>query len=193
MGKILVFIYDDMADFEITLATHLLGINGGKKIMTIAYEKKLIKSRAGMTYLPDIMVKDVVIDEETEGILITGGWNGEIREELMELIRNLNQENKLLAAVCAGPRFLAKAGVLNDRNYTTSIIEWTEQHREQFKDEIDPFPRENFENKRVMRDQNIITAQGVAFIDFAIEICDYFFMFEDAEDRANFRKYFTEC
>jgi len=44
MGKILVFIYDQMADFEITFVTHMLGADLGKEIVTIAYEDKLIKS-----------------------------------------------------------------------------------------------------------------------------------------------------
>ena len=52
----------------------------------------------------------------------------------------------------------------------------------------DPFPRENFVLERVVRDENIITAQGIAFIDFAIEICDWFNLFENQEDRNNFAK-----
>lgn len=52
----------------------------------------------------------------------------------------------------------------------------------------DPFPRENFVSERVVRDGNVITAQGTAFIDFAIEICDWFNLFENQEDRDNFEK-----
>ena len=39
-----------------------------------------------------------------------------------------------------------------------------------------------------MRDKNVITAQGTAFIDFAIEICDWFNLFENQEDKDNFEK-----
>jgi len=38
MGKILVFIFDEMTDYEITLIIHLLGADVGKEIITIAYE-----------------------------------------------------------------------------------------------------------------------------------------------------------
>ena len=186
MEKVLVFIYEEMADFEITFVTHLLGADAGKEIVTIAYEDKLIKSKSGVIYKPSRLIKDV-LEEEVEGLRIPGGWNGEIRPELIELIQGLNAKGKLLGAICAGPRFLAKAGVLDNVKYTTSIAQWTEKHVEQFK-ENDPFPRENFVFQRVIRDGNIITAQGVAFVDFAIEVCDWFSLFDDEEDKNNFSK-----
>lgn len=186
MGKVLVFIYDQMADFEITFVTHLLGADGEKEIITVAYEDKLIKSKSGIVYKPTRLMKDVLKDD-VEGLIIPGGWNGEIRPELIELIQNLNVKGKLLGAICAGPRFLAKAGVLEKVRYTTSIVEWTEAHVKQFM-EGDPFPRRNFILERVVRDGNIITAQGTAFIDFAIEVCDWFGLFEDEEDRKGFAK-----
>lgn len=115
MGKILVFIYNEMADFEITFVTHLL------------------------------------------------------------------------EAICAGPRFLAKTGILDNVKYTTSIVEWTEAHEQQFR-ESDPFPRHNFVLDRVIRDGNIITAQSNAFVDFAIEVCDWFGAFDGEEDKNGFAK-----
>lgn len=77
--------------------------------------------------------------------------------------------------------------MLHNVKYTTPVIEWSEKHIEVF-GEKDPFPRENFISERVVRDSNIITAQGAAFVDFAIEICDWFNLFEDQEDRNNFSK-----
>lgn len=186
MGKILVFIYNDMADFEITFAAQLVGGDLGKEVITIAYEDKLIKSKSGMVYKPTALVKDV-LKEEVEGLLIPGGWLAETRPEIIELIQNLNSKGKLIGAICAGPRLLAKAGVLDNVQYTTSIINWTERHTEQYK-ESDPFPRENFIQDRVVRDGNIITAQGNAFVDFAIEVADWFEAFEGEEDRNGFVK-----
>ena len=186
MGKILVFIYDDMADFEITFVTHLLGSDSGKEIITIGYDDILIKSKSGVVYKPTKLIKDV-LTEDVEGLIIPGGWNGEIRPELIELIQSLNAKGKLLAAICAGPRFLAKAGVLDNAKYTTSIVNWTEKHEEQFMDS-DPFPRQNFISDRVVRDGNIITAKSNAFIDFSVEVCDWFGLFDDEDDKSNFVK-----
>ena len=185
MGKILVFIFDAMTDYEITFIIHLLGADAGKEIITIAYEDNLIKSRSGLLYKPDRLVNDV-LNEDVEGLIIGGGWYGDTRHELMQLICNLNFKKKLLGAICgAGTVFLAKAGVLSNVKYTTPIVDWTHRYIEVF-GEQDPFPRENYILERVVRSDNIITAQGIAFIDFSIEICDWFNLFENKEDRNKF-------
>lgn len=186
MKKIFVFIYDDMADFEITFVTHMLGADLGMEIVTISYEDKLIKSKSGVIYKPSKLIKDV-LKEDAEGLIIPGGWNGEIRPELIELIQSVNSRGNLLGAICAGPIFLAKAGVLNNVKYTTSIVDWTETHMKDYMGN-DPFPRQNFILDRVIRDGNIITAQGNAFIDFAIEIVDWFGGFDGEEDKNSFTK-----
>lgn len=187
MGKILVFIFDGMTDYEITFVTHLLGADAGKEIITIAYEDKIIKGRSGLLCKPSRLVTDV-LNEDVEGLIICGGWYGDIRNELIQLINNLNLKRKLLGAICGtGTVFLAKSGVLNNVRYTTPVADWSKKHIEVF-GEKDPFPRENFVSERVVRDRNIITAQGIAFIDFAVEICDWFNLFENEEDRESFIK-----
>lgn len=37
MGKILIFMFEGMADYEVTFISHLLHADAGKEIMTIAY------------------------------------------------------------------------------------------------------------------------------------------------------------
>ncbi|WP_019230140.1 DJ-1/PfpI family protein [Sedimentibacter sp. B4] len=187
MNKILVFIFDGMTDYEITFITHLLSADAGKKIITISYEDKIIEGRSGFLYKPSKLITDVIY-EDVEGLIIPGGWYGNTKPELIELINNLNSKEKLISAICgAGTVFLAKAGILKDVKYTSPIEEWTQKHIEVF-GEKDPFPRENYVYERVVRDGNIITAQGIAFIDFSIEICDWFNLFENQEERNNFAK-----
>jgi putative intracellular protease/amidase len=187
MHKILVFIFDGMTDYEITFISHLLSTDAGKEIITISYEDKMIIGGSGFLYKPSKLITDV-LNEDVEALIIAGGWYGDIRPELIELINSLNSKDKLISAICgAGTIFLAKAGVLNNVKYTTPVVEWTQKHIEVFGGK-DPFPRENFVLERVVRDRNIITAQGIAFIDFAIEICDWFHLFESQEDKYNFSK-----
>lgn len=187
MDKVLVFIFDGMTDYEITFITHLLCSDAGKKIITVSYEDKIIKGKSGFLYKPSKLLNDV-LTEDVEGLIIPGGWYGDTRPELIELINNINLKGKLISAICgAGTVFLAKSGVLDNVKYTTPVVEWTQKHVEVF-GEKDPFPRKNFVLERVVRDKNIITAQGIAFVDFAIEICDWFNLFENQEDRNNFLK-----
>jgi len=76
----LLFIFDGMTDYEVTFITHLLGVDAGKKIISISYENKLIKGASGLTYKSDKLVKDVV-NEEVEGLIICGGWYGDVRNK----------------------------------------------------------------------------------------------------------------
>lgn len=187
MGKILVFIYDNMADFEMTLITYILGTDAKKEIITIAIEDRIVKSLSGLEYKPKKLVSEV-LEEDAEALIIPGGWYGEVEDVLIMLIKNLYNEKKLLGAICAAPRFLAKAGILNEVKYTTSLSNWADSEREKFKDINDPFPRENFIAERVVKDKNVITAVGIAFIDFTIEICDWFNLFKDENEKIEFIK-----
>lgn len=155
MRKILVFIFDGMTDYEITFITHLLSTSADKEIVTIAYEDKMIKGRSGFLYKPSRLITDV-LNEHVEGLIIPGGWYGETKSELIELINNLNLKGKLVSAICgAGTIFLAKAGVLHNVKYTTPAFEWTQEHIDVF-GERDPFPRENFVSERVVRGYNVL-------------------------------------
>ncbi|MBL4932156.1 DJ-1/PfpI family protein [Clostridium paridis] len=187
MSKILVFIFDGMTDYEITFITHLLNSDAGKEIITISYTDEIIKAKSGFVYKPHKLVKDV-LNEDVDGLIIPGGWYGETKPELMDLIEKLNSKHRLISAICgAGTVYLAKSGILQNAKYTTPVVEWTEKHAEVF-GEKDPFPRNNFVSERVVRDKNIITAQGTAFVDFAVEICDWFDLFQGEEEKNNFLK-----
>jgi len=178
MGNALCFIYDGMVDFEMTLACHL----AGKEIVPIAYEIRVIKSKSGMCYYPVATVKEALKYKDVDGIIIPGGYNDEHRQELTELLNKLKDEGKLLAAICAGPQYLARAGILKDKRYTTTLTETA--LKEYFPKVLeDPFPRENYVNRNVVRDGNVITAVGNAFVDFSIEIVDFFGGFKDEEEK----------
>ena len=182
MGKVLYYLYSDMADFEITFSSHLLGACAGKEIITVAYEKNIIKSRSGMEYRAKTSVAEACGFSDVEALVITGGYQWNQRQELTKLIQKLDREGVLLAAICAGPIYLARAGVLDHKKYTTTLTE------EYFKNNgvVDPFPRENFIDDVLVIDKNIITSINATFIDFGIEIADHLKCFNTPEEKNEF-------
>lgn len=48
--------------------------------------------------------------------------------------------------------------------------------------EADPFPWENYIDKRVVREGNIITAKGRAFVDFSFAIFEYLGIYRNEEE-----------
>ena len=125
--------------------------------------------------------------KDIEGIIIPGGGTRIFKPELKDLILRLNAKKKLLAAICAGPEFLAKSGVLDGRNYTTTK---DPQSYEEVNEE-DPFPRETYVETRVIRDGNIITAKGYAFSDFALKIWDWFNLYNNEEEKEELKIQYT--
>ncbi len=190
MGKVLVFIYDKMVEFEMTFALNYLVGLGQKELVTIAYGNEPVTSMCGIEYKPKTTVREALNLPDVEGLIITGGRTCDFRPELQELICKLDGEKKLLAAICAGPQYLAKSGVLTGRKYTTSLHEWLPQVEEVF-GAVDPFPRESYLDQRFVRDGHIITAKGHAFLDFGFEIMNWFELFSSEEERAEYAQIFS--
>lgn len=80
-------------------------------------------------------------------------------DALVSLIKAVNERGGKLASICGGMRFLAYAGVLDGRRCTHNIDDPGEM-----------FSKAIFTNERVTVDGNIITGQGQAFAEFAVEM-----------------------
>lgn len=186
--RIAIFIFEEMTDYEITFVMHLLAADAGYDIKVVAYNKDtLIKGKSGLVYKANYNLDEMDFNE-IDGIIIPGGWNGDIRRELIEAINKIESNGKLVAGICGtGTVALAKSQALNNVTYTTPAISWNDKCKDIFGNE-NPFIVGNYIDSRVVRDKNVITAHGVAFVDFAIEICTYFNLFENEEDKKVFTK-----
>lgn len=175
MGKILCYIYEEMADFEISLLLHRLKNAGGREIISISEDTAPVTAQSGLTYIPDRRMKDISSVEDVEALIIPGGPINNRQNEICPLAVKIIESGKLLAAVCFAPQFLGRAGILDQFHYTTSC---SEEKIRQLGCE-DPFNRENYLFRRTVTDRNLITAQGYAFVDFAAEVCRYLKIFAD--------------
>jgi 4-methyl-5(b-hydroxyethyl)-thiazole monophosphate biosynthesis len=110
----------------------------------------------------DGMLKDID-PEEFDAVILIGGSPGYINlgnsQKVQEIIRDFFSKDKLVAAICAAPTILSKAGILDERKAT--IYPGMEK-------EI-PRPR----NEKVVVDQNVITSQGPGTaVEFALSIAE---------------------
>ncbi len=107
-----------------------------------------------------------------EGIVIPGGTRGcenlERSKAVMEAIKKFNDQDKLIAGICAAPGIISKTGILNNRKAT--IYPGMEKELQ--------YPR----GDRVVIDNNVITSQGPGTaIEFALAIIEYFLGKESAD------------
>lgn len=112
---------------------------------------------------------DKVFDEsidEYDGIVLPGGLPGSTNlrddERVTDLIKNFFDNGKLVAAICAGPIALAKAGVLKDKVCTCAPG---------FEDQL---TGANYQETIVQIDGNVITGKGpAAALEFGYSILEY--------------------
>ena len=175
MKTIFVYLYPEMADFEVVIALHRLRNAGGFEIVTISESLDKVQSQSGLWYVPDRRIADARA-EEAAGLIIPGGPINNEQNAILPLIREMDSQGKLLAAICFGPQFLGRAGVLDRHLYTTSCSEETILQL----GVQDPFPRQLFRQARVVQDGHVITSQGHAPVDFAAQVCRYFGVYRDA-------------
>ena len=85
---------------------------------------------------------------------------------------------------------MGRAGVLKTHHFTTSC---SRQHIEKIGCD-DPFYWDNYEEKRIVMDKNILTAKGFAFVDMAEKISEIFNVFEsDGARKSYFDKIRKDC
>lgn len=87
-------------------------------------------------------------------------------EPLFSLVRAMAARKALLAAVCSGPYVLARAGILADAPYT---VTFTAEQR----DFLGCFDEAQFRYEPVVPHDNVITAQGHAFVAFGLAVAQH--------------------
>lgn len=187
MGKVLCYIYEEMADFEITLLMNCLHKFGRKEVITVSEMIQPVTGQSGLMYFPALKISDIspALLAESEALIIPGGPINNEQNEICPVVKQLAEQGKLIAAICFAPQFLGRAGILENYRFTTSC---SPEKIKQFGCQ-DPFHWERFEPVRVCRDRNVITALGSAFVDFAEAVCSSLKAFSDVEQQ---RKYFEQ-
>lgn len=181
MKKILVYLYNDMAYWEISILIQLLTYDFKDKIELISISDKndSIIYSSNMIFQPEKILEDVNDIRDIEGLIIPGGYYRKHNELIYETIRKLNKNNKVIGAICGAPIILAEANILDSRKFTTSYNE------DYFiKNKLhNPFGFTNYRDEGVVIDKNIITAKPNFFIEFAIEYCSILNLFDSRKSK----------
>ena len=162
MNKVLCVIYPNFSLYEITTLTSTLALSFDITIDYVASENSMVVSEDGLTCLP-IKILDQVRIEEYSCVILPGMVNigpALKDEKLISFLRDLGEQDILIAAISSAPLLLAKAGLLKDTKFTGGI--W-----QNFFDYFEFLPRENFQPKVLVQDKQIITAIGFAHQEFA--------------------------
>ena len=165
MKKVLCIIYPNFSLYEITALTSTLALSFDSTIDYAASDYSMVVSEDGLPCQPTKTLDQVRIDEYS-CVILPGMVNigpALQDEKLISFLRDLGEQDVLIAAISSAPLLLAKAGLLKDTKFTGGI--W-----QNFFDYFEFLSRENFQPKVVVQDKQIITAIGFAHQEFARKV-----------------------
>ncbi|QOR67430.1 DJ-1/PfpI family protein [Cytobacillus suaedae] len=160
--NIYILIYNDFAHFEANLIGWIKG--RGHELVTVSLGESEIRSAEGFIMKPHTTI-DQVNPNDVDLFIVPGGDAPSIlgNEKLQTLLQQVNEQNKLIGSICYGPLVLADAGILKERKFTTSVTTDLEL--------FNHFNRAAYVENGVIVDENIVTAKGDDYVDFALTIC----------------------
>lgn len=135
------------------------------QVKTVAESLTPVTTAGGVTVLPDLMLEQ--LDLSQSALLILPGsnaWAEGKHSAAAEKARVFLAHDVPVAAICGATIGLALAGLLNERRHTSNVPEYLQV--------------ENYQGAALYQDQpavtdgNLITASGLAPVDFAFHILD---------------------
>ncbi|NLB41601.1 MAG: DJ-1/PfpI family protein [Clostridiales bacterium] len=164
--KIIVFLANGFEEVEaLTVVDYLRRMDIIVDTVSITNETK-VKGAHDITVLADKILDSIQDLNSYDAVVIPGGLPGatNLRDEskVIDIVKTMNQNNKLTAAICAGPIVLERAGIIEGKKVTS--YPGFQNH----------LTGAIYQEQAVVKDGNIITARGPALaVDFAIEIVKY--------------------
>lgn len=161
MTEFLMPLADGFEEIEATTTIDILR-RAGINVTTAGLQGTIVRSVRGLKLITDMKMDDVNVDK-FDGLILVGGdpgWkNLSMSRRVMDAVQKYHGSKKTLAAICAAPCILAKAGVLADKRATI----YPGMEREL------PRPR----SEKVIADGHVITSQGPGTaVDFALKIVE---------------------
>ena len=163
--KVLVPLAQGCEELEAVTITDLL-TRAGIKVYTAGLDKEVVVASRGMKLLPDFVIDDV-LNEDFDMVVLPGGLPGADHlnndQRIQNLIKTMAEKNKYTAAICAAPRVLSTAGLLDGKHATS------------FPGALDNFPATGmtYEDKPVVIDGKVVTSKGPGTaMEFALTLIE---------------------
>ena len=163
---IYLLVVDGFADWEPAHAVAELRRHGGFRVETVGLTSAAVRSMGGMTILPSTTIAQVQ-PRDVAAFVLPGGdrWeHGLVEPELRELLLRLDTGNVPIAAICGATVAVARIGLLRGRRHTSNGLEYLRTHVPGYAD------ADAYVDAPAVRDRRLITASGLADVEFAREL-----------------------
>lgn len=164
-GKIAILIYPDFSLQEITCLTSGLAVWFGEKLDVIASENKEYRSEEGFSIRPGKTVEEADLSDYA-CIVLPGTINplpALFDDKLIAFLQKGKGTDILFAAISSAPLLLAKAGLLEGKDFTAGFFM-------QMAEAFSFIDLAHFVLMPVVEAGNVITAIGMFFREFAEKV-----------------------
>ncbi|EKQ54547.1 MULTISPECIES: type 1 glutamine amidotransferase family protein [unclassified Clostridium] len=171
-NTVYLYVFDTMADWEIAyLSTE---INSGRyykkglmplKVVTVGITKSPITTMGGLKILPEIELKECNA-HDTAALILPGGntWTEAIHAPIIRMAEKYLEEGIVVGAICGATIGLAMGGVLDKRAHTSNDLGYLKMVCPSYDGE------KYYKQECVVTDGNLVTASGIAPLEFALHI-----------------------
>jgi putative intracellular protease/amidase len=164
-----VLVFDTLSDWEPCYA--VAGINnpmfqlqpGRHTVKTVGATPRPVKTMGGFTLVPD-MTLDTLDPKDSAMLILPGGitWDQGKNTEAIEKAQAFLNAGVPIAAICGATAALARAGLLDTRRHTSNAREYLAGTGYR--------GAALYQDEPAVTDQLVITAGGLAPVDFAYHI-----------------------
>lgn len=165
MATVLVPLAPGFEDLEAVTITDLLR-RAQIEVITAGLSDGPVRGSRGTTVVPDTTLDDA-LQRNFDMVVLPGGQPGATHLEqdtrIRALLQNFAKQGRYTAAICAAPKVLAVAGLLDGKRATS------------FPGSLDAkqFPKIRIENLDVVTDDKIITSRGPGTaMDFTLTLIE---------------------
>jgi len=165
MKKVIVFLFDGFSDWEIAYLAPEVNRSKQFELVYISKDGGPVTSMGGLLIQPAASVADVDINDLAMLVLPGGtAWEKGENSEVSELIIEAFKRGVPVAAICAATARLAQLGLLDGLMHTSNDLGYLKAVVPTYSGD------QYYQYLPAVTDKNIITAGGIAPIEFAREV-----------------------
>ncbi|MGD6964455.1 type 1 glutamine amidotransferase family protein [Fictibacillus phosphorivorans] len=135
------------------------------KVVTVGADKEMITTMGGLSIQPDISIDECSLKIK-DLLILPGGntWGEVIHQPIMKKTGEALKQGTIVAAICGATMALANMGYLDLRKHTSNDLGYLKMVCPNYRGE------KLYEAGPAVADENLVTASGVAPLEFAREV-----------------------
>jgi len=163
--KIAVFLFDGFSDWEISYFAPEINKSELFDLVYFSTNGDRVTSMGGLNVTPTVSLGE--LDGGSVDLLVVPGgtaWERGENGEITDLVNKCFENGKPIAAICAATSFLGQLGLLDNLKHTSNDLGYLKASAPKYNGEG------HYQSSLSVSDSNVITACGIAPIEFAKEI-----------------------